>query len=112
MIISIFITTVVMLITSFALVRLVEHLLKFRSEPKIRNLINPEERWKKAREKRIGWEIDNPFTPASHPERQELLQVELGAFMLFLAQDVHLSKTALHYRALDLEALANEIEHA
>lgn len=68
-----------------------------------------EEKWKEARSRREEWETQNPYAPAWHRERQELLRIELGAFMLFVDKGPRFSDKILQYRARDLETLAAEI---
>lgn len=68
-----------------------------------------EENWKKARARREYWETQNPYAPAWHEERQELLRTELGAFMLFVDKGPRFSNETLQYRARDLETLAAQI---
>lgn len=68
-----------------------------------------EEKWKEARARREEWETQNPYAPSWHRERQELLRVELGAFMIFVDKGPRFSDAILQHRARDLETLAAEI---
>ena len=68
-----------------------------------------EENWKKARARREEWEAQNPYAPAWHEERQELLRIELGAYMLFVDRGPRFQDEILRYRARDLQTLAEQI---
>lgn len=68
-----------------------------------------EENWKKARARREYWETQNPYAPSWHKERQELLRIELGAYMLFVDKGPRFSDEILQYRARDLKNRAEQI---